>query len=191
MHEFYLLVIFLCLVFTFKNKLARQRFLYLYFFVVFITELLIYVKYFDGGIYQYTKVFYILFFVYYFKESLSIKRLNGWILIFLIPTYFLLLNYFDYAFLLSILQSFLYVLLSLEWFRLQIKTPDDVAIYKKQKFWISVGILLWGTIYLMRYIPALFFANNAFDFFSSINLFYQAITTFVYILFLRGVFCFK
>lgn len=188
MHISYLIVIFLCLAFSIINKVARQRFLYLYFLVVFVSEILIYLGVFDGSIYKYTKVFYILFFIFYFKELFNLKY-NRYILLFIIVSCLLIKNNIGSENVLPVMQSFVYVFLSLEWMIQQIRKPNEISIYNKQEFWFCVGLLLWSTIFLMRIIPSLFFAEKDSIFFQGINYFYQGVTIFCYVLFLRGVFC--
>lgn len=184
----YIFITFLCFAFSIENKFARQRFLYLYFFVVFTSEFLILLNIFDGSIYKYTKIFYICFFLFYFRKLLKFSR-NLYILLLIILICFISKNIWGNETLLPLLQSLIYVFFSLEWLRLQINNPDETFIYNKQQFWICTGLLFWSTIFLMRIIPALFFAESDELFFSQINLVYQGITIFSYILFLKGLFC--
>jgi len=190
MHEFYLFITFLCLAFSFKNELARQRFLYLYFFVVFVSELLIFTKIFDGNIYKYTKVFYVLFFLFYFKELFKLKY-NRYIFLFIIISCVFIRDIIGSENLLPIIQSFVYVFLSLGWMLQQIKNPNEISIYNKQEFWFCSGLLLWSNIFLMRIIPSLFFAEKDSVFFYGINCFYQGVTIFCYAFFLKGIVCKK
>lgn len=190
MYEFYLIIIFLCLVVSMINKSARQRILYLYFFVIFSSELLIYFGVLDGRIYKYTKVFYILFFIFYFRERFKVKY-NIYILLFIIISTLLIKNIVGSENLLPIMQSFIYVFFSLEWMIQQIRNPNEVSIYNKQEFWFCVGLLLWSTVFIMRVIPSQFFADADINFLYSINHFYQGATIFSYIIFLKGLFCEK
>lgn len=190
MYIFYLILTFLCLAFSVINKAARQRFLYLYFVIVFLSEILIFMGIFDGGIYKYTKIFYILFFIFYYKELFTLHY-NRYILLFIVITCLLIKNSIGDENLLPVIQSFVYVFLSLGWMMWQIKNPNEISIYNKQKFWFCAGLLLWSTVFLMRIIPSLFFAEKDSVFFQGINYFYQGITIFCYVLFLRGIFCRK
>ncbi|SHL59784.1 hypothetical protein SAMN05444360_10314 [Chryseobacterium carnipullorum] len=188
MYISYLIIIFLCLAFSIIHKTARQRFLYLYFGVVFVSEILIFIGIFDGSIYKYTKGFYILFFIFYFKELFKLNY-NSYVLLFIVITCLLIKNVIGDENLLPVIQSFVYVFLSLEWMIQQIKNPNEISIYNKQKFWFCAGLLLWSSIFLMRIVPSLFFAEKDMIFFQGINHFYQGITIFCYTLFLRGIFC--
>jgi len=49
--------------------------------------------------------------------------------------------------------------------------------------------LLWSTIFIIRVIPGQFFAKLDIDFLRLINQFYQIVTIFSYLIFLRGLFC--
>lgn len=190
MHKLYLILIFLCLVFSFLNREARQRNLYLYFFVIFSSEILVYYKIFDARIYMYTKVFYIIFFLFYFKEFIKSKY-NIYILLFIMISCIMIRNIIGRENLLPVMQCFIYVFLSLEWFTQQIKNPDETSIYDKQRFWFCLGLLLWSTVFIMRVIPSHFFANDDINFLVSVNYFYQGATIFSYIIFFIGLFCKK
>lgn len=184
----YIFIVFLCLIFSIINKYSRQRFLYLYFLTVFVSELLVYFQILDSSIYNYTKIFYILFFIHFFKDLFKIKR-NIIICLSIVIICCSLKNIIGNDSILPILQSMIYLFICLEWMRLQIKTPDEITIYNKQSFWLCIALLLWSNIFLMRIIPAVFFSEIDAVFFENINYFYQGITIVCYILFLNGIFC--
>lgn len=71
---------------------------------------------------------------------------------------------------------------------MQIKNPNEIKIYKKMSFWISIAIMLWAITYLLRIIPANYFAENDKEFLTLTNNIYQQSTIIIYIFFLRGLF---
>lgn len=90
---------------------------------------------------------------------------------------------------LSLVQSFVYLFASLNWFANQVKNPDEILIHKKMTFWISVGLKLWAIAYLLRIMPANYFVQNDEEFFKLTNHVYQFSTIISYLIFLRGLFC--
>ncbi|KQS93556.1 hypothetical protein ASG21_00870 [Chryseobacterium sp. Leaf394] len=190
MHELYLVVIFLCLAFSINIKKARHRFLYIYFVVVFLSETLIYCGIIDGNVYEFTKYFYILYIIFYYKKIFKTVH-NVCILIFIVAICFLSVKIIGQENLLAVIQSFIYVFLALEWMRQEINNVNEISISDKQEFWFSVGLLLWSSIFLMRIVPSIFFASNDDSFFRDINFFYQWITIICYGIFLKGIFSVK
>ncbi len=190
MFYLYIIIIFLCIVCSLINKYARQRLLYIYFFVVFISELLVFNQVFSSDLYKITKITYIFFFLFTFRKETENKLFLNSLLIssFLLIIIILFKSRF-YGLDLSLLQSFIYLLISLNWFAGQIKNPNEIKIYKKMSFWISVGIKLWTVTYLLRIIPANYFVENDEDFFILTNNIYQYSTIITYIIFLKGLFC--
>lgn len=91
---------------------------------------------------------------------------------------------------LVIIQAFLYILLTLNWFYKQIKDTDQFLIYKKLNFWLSTGLLLWSSVYIFRILPAYFFAHEDLSFLKdTINKIYQSTVILSYLIILKGLFC--
>ncbi len=187
MFIFYSVLLFLCLVVSFVNKTARQRYLWVYFSLVFTSELLIHYEILDRKIYDNLNIFYIVFFlIYYFPKLKRMLRNFEWVLLLLICISLPIIDKEK----LSVFQVSIYILLSIVWFYNEIKKPNEIEIYKKMTFWISASLLLWSVIYFMRIVPAHFFAKEDLDFLkNTISKMYQTIVIMSYIIFFRGLVC--
>lgn len=189
MFYLYIIIIFLCLVASIINKAARQRFFWIYFSVIFFIEIIMYLFPEFRKNYDWVNLFYLTFLFWYYSKEYKKKYFHiSWI----ISTIFILYLIFQkkiFGIDLLASQSIIYIYLSINWFTNQIKNPDRIKIFKKISFWISSSILLWGTIFLLRIIPGLYFENNDKSFLYMINYIYQTVTIFSYILFLKGLFC--
>ena len=185
----YIITILLCLVASIMNKVARQRFLWIYFSVILITELIMYNFSQLTVYYDWVNLFYLTFLFWYFsKENKQRYFYISWI----ISTIFILYLIFQKRILgidLLAFQSIIYIYLSINWFIKQIKTPNQIKIFEKMSFWISSSILLWAVVFIFRIIPAEFFNKQDSNFLVAINQIYQIVTIFTYFLFLRGLFC--
>lgn len=185
----YTVIVFSCLAFSLYNKNARQEFLWIYFSVVFFSELLVFNELCSSDLYKFTKIFYVIFFIFYFSRKGTSKLFSN--LLSICSFFTIIIILFEgrlYGLDLSILQSFVYLLLSLNWLMMQIKNPNEIKIYKKMSFWISIAIMLWAITYLLRIIPANYFAENDKEFLTLTNNIYQQSTIIIYIFFLRGLF---
>ncbi len=193
MFQAYIFIILLCLTVSIYLKTPRQRGLWIYFFIIFTIENLIYFKYLKIYSYNWANLLYLIFFYgYYYKEIVGKKSyfIILWIISCLLCLYFIFKeNIFGGN--LNIFQSLVYIFLSMNWFIQQIKAPDNIRIYKKMSFWISISILLWSITFLFRIIPMYFFANNDIGFLEIVNRAYQGVTMFTYILMFRGLLCEK
>lgn len=189
MFYIYIITIFLCLVASIMNKVARQRFLWIYFSVILITEIIMYNFSQLTAYYDWVNLFYLTFlFWYYSKENKQKYFYISWI----ISTIFILYLIFQKKILgvdLLALQSIIYIYLSINWFVKQIKNPNQIKIFEKISFWISSSILLWAVVFIFRIIPAEFFNKQDSGFLIAINQIYQIVTIFTYLLFLRGLYC--
>lgn len=189
----YLSTIAVCLVTSIQNRLARQRYLWLYFSVVLIIEI---TKIFHWGnftsvIYTYSSLVYILYFLYYYLIAKINKTLIGILAIVSITLYFYFIVHYndDYPIAVGILMSLIYIILSLLWFTNQLLRTDAIRIHHKQAFWISFSLLIWSVFFLFRLIPMYWLNVNDVEFLRDINLGYQIITIISYFVFLRGLFC--
>ncbi len=131
----YLFVVFLCFVSSIINRKTEQHFLWLYFGVVFISEILNMIEIMPYSLYILTIPLYSLFFIYYFSTEEKNKKLS-WILaiINIIISAIFFGTEANYQIILSVILCVTYTFLSLRWFFLQLKNTDLPPIYKKQKF---------------------------------------------------------
>lgn len=190
MFYLYTSIIFLCLVASVINRVARQRLLWIYFSFILLSEILIFTKVLENSFYNKANCIHIIFFCWYFQEELFDKRFYKILLIMISMISFWLL--FDQRILkidTNIFKSFVFIFLSIYWFVNQIRKPDETLIYHKMTFWISSSILLWSTIFIIRVIPGQFFADLDMDFLRLVNHLYQMTTIASYLLILKGLFC--
>jgi len=186
----YIIIIFLCLVTSIIRKVTRQRLLWIYFTFVLLSEILIFTKVLENSFYNKANCIHILFLCWYFQNEFFDRKIYKILL--LIISVISLWLLFDQSILkidTNILKSFVFIFLSIDWFVNQIKKPNEVEIYHKMTFWIASSILLWSTIFIIRVIPAHFFAELDMNFLRSINYFYQITTIVSYVIFLKGLFC--
>lgn len=190
MFYLYIIIISLCLVVSVINKIARQRFLWIYFTFILLSEILVFAKILDNTFYNKANCIHIIFLCWYFDKEFVDRKFYKILLILMSIVSFLL--FFKQNILnidTNIFKSFLFIFLSIDWFTNQIRKPNETLIYQKMTFWIASSILLWSTIFIIRVIPGQFFAKLDIDFLRLINQFYQIVTIFSYLIFLRGLFC--
>jgi len=190
MFYLYILIITLCLALSLINKIARQRFLWIYFTFILLSEILVFAKILDNTFYNKANCIPIIFLCWFFHKEFVDRKFYKILLILMSIVRFLL--FFKNNILnidTNIFKSFLFIFLSIDWFTNQIRKPNETLIYQKMTFWVSSSILLWSTIFIIRVIPGQFFAKLDIDFLRLINQFYQIVTIFSYLIFLRGLFC--
>lgn len=66
MFEIYLIIILFCLANSFKNRLARYKYLNIYFIIVFVSESLVYFELMDRKNYYWLNILYMIFFCWYY-----------------------------------------------------------------------------------------------------------------------------
>lgn len=186
----YLLIVFFCLIFSYKN--IKQDSLWVYFSVVFIVEINSFLDLFKNtnSIYTIANIFYICFFSYYFfkENSKKIFLILGILGVFS-QIYFLFSSNKSYPVEIGIIVSIIYIFISLIWFYLQIKSPQNFAIHKIRLFWVSLSLLLWAVFFIFRIIPMYWFAINDIMFLKQLTVAYKIVTILSYLLFLRSLFC--
>lgn len=186
----YLLIVFFCLIFSYKN--IKQDSLWVYFSVVFIVEINSFLDLFKNtnSIYTIANIFYICFFSYYFfkENSKKIFLILGILGVFS-QIYFLFSSDKSYPVEIGIIVSIIYIFISLVWFYLQIKSPQNFAIHKIRLFWVSLSLLLWAVFFIFRIIPMYWFAINDIMFLKQLTVAYKIVTILSYLLFLRSLFC--
>lgn len=186
----YLLIVFFCLIFSYKN--IKQDSLWVYFSVVFIVEINSFLDLFKNtnSIYTIANIFYICFFSYYFfkENSKKIFLILGILGVFS-QIYFLFSSDKSYPVEIGIIVSIIFIFISLVWFYLQIKSPQNFAIHKIRLFWVSLSLLLWAVFFIFRIIPMYWFAINDIMFLKQLTVAYKIVTILSYLLFLRSLFC--
>jgi len=190
MFYLYIIIIFICLIASIINKVAIQRFLWIYFSFILLSEILIFGKVLKNSFYSNANCIHIIFLCWYFQKVFFDRKYYKIFLILISIISFLL--FFIQSILkvdTNIFKSFVFIFLSIDWFVNQISKPNETLIYNKMTFWISSSILLWSTVFIIRVIPGQFFAELDMDFLNLINHLYQIVTIASYLIFLKGIFC--
>lgn len=189
MFYLYIVIIFLCLLASLYNKVARQRFLWLYFTFVLCSEILIFSDILSKDFYSKANCVHIILMCYFFLAEFTKKVYKISLVLLCIASLCALADQNVLKINIDIFKTFVFIFLSITWFVNQIKDPNEVLIYKKMTFWVSFSILLWSTIFIIRVIPAHFFSELDPIFLQVINNIYQTTTIVSYLIFLRGLFC--
>lgn len=190
MFYIYIIIIFFCLVAAIFNKVTRQRFLWIYFAFILISEIFVFTKILENSFYDKANCIHVIFLCWYYqKEFFDRKYYKILLMIISVNSLFFFFKPSILNVDTNIFKSFVFILLSIDWFVNQIRKPDETLIYKKMTFWISSSILLWSTIFIIRVIPGHFFAELDIEFLKLINDLYQIVTIFSYLILLKGIFC--
>ncbi|MBS1571353.1 MAG: hypothetical protein JST62_03010 [Bacteroidetes bacterium] len=185
----YLLLLFVCAVFSFYNETARKEKLWLYFLPVFLSELYVIAirQNCDERIYLFSGLIYNIYLIFYFQPAKKIKLV-------LIAVYFICILwafnksfYHDKVDTLS--NVILYLFLSLNYYYSQIKNPNEIPLYKKQRFWIATGIFIWSIAYYFSAFPKSYLSNQDIFFLQTIVNTFQYINFLCYCIFLIGLNC--
>ena len=189
----YISTITLCLAASVYFKLARQRYLWVYFSGVLFFEFVQNYKLLPEVVYCYSSLFYILFFLNLYQTQI---RFNKIVIVFLNLVLLSTGIYFNldsehFSISLGILMSLIYISLTLIWFFGQLQNSDEDPLFKKQFFWISSALLIWSVFFIFRLIPMNYFNIHDHQFLQTLNLIFQLITIFTYILFLKALSCKK
>lgn len=185
----YIGVLFLCLAVSLFNTKARQRFLWLYFLIILVFELGLFSKIISYKIYQFSFFIYLPLYVYIYLNE---YRNKFFLVIPSIICFSLGMIYFFYEdnsqIQLGVLMSLIIIYMSLLWFYNQIKNIDNIAITKKQLFWVSVALLFMGVVFIFRIVPMYYFDKADKAFFKIIDNGYQYCVIISYIIFLKSLF---
>ncbi|MBF02971.1 MAG: hypothetical protein CMP76_06710 [Flavobacterium sp.] len=161
--------------------------------MVLILELGFISKLIPNAVYHSSPLFYIPFFSYFFQSQISMnkKLVANFGIIFLISSFvFFSLEGFDkYSVLAGTSMSIAYIVYCLLWFLSQVINPDQYSLLKKQTFWISCSLIIWSVFFIFRSIPMYWLNIHDYAFLIQINIGFQIITIFSYLLFLKGLFC--
>lgn len=191
MFKIYIFIIFLCFASSIFNRIARQRFLWAYLGFILFSEILIFSKVLPRNFYNQANCIHVIFMCLFFKNEF-LEKINKILLtIISIFSLFILIEQDLLKINTDIFKSFVFIFLSIYWFAHQIKNPNDILIYKKMTFWISFSILLWSTVFIIRVVPAHFFAELDEEFLKFVNIIYQWTTILSYLLFFRALCCSK
>lgn len=190
----YLFLITICALSSFFNKIARKEHLWIYFVTVFIVEF--YGSFLEQEnslhIYKYAILIYNIYLGFYFFYKKNCRNL-----VFKIITLFSIVAFiYDIGFskvyfdkFISSFMIFLYLFFSFSYFISEIRKPDLIELYKKQKFWISSGLAVWSLMFAFNILPIYFFANSDFVFGEIINNVFHYVTIFTYLLYLIALNC--
>jgi hypothetical protein len=185
--KFYIVLLLFCAIGSVVNKLAREEKLWVYFFIVFVSEFYIIVlkNHCEFTLYLYTGFFYNLFLIYYFIKNT--KTLIIVLLVYLFSAIWVLNKgiLFDNIDTISIVL--LYLFLSLRYYFSQIKNPNEIPLYQKQHFWMATGIFVWSITYFFSVFPKFYFKENDLHFLQIVNSIFQYGNVFCYCLFLIGI----
>lgn len=189
----YFAILLLCLGTSIINKVSRQNFLYLYFFIVVIIEIGFFIRIVPVAIYNSSPLLYISFFTFYFGNqkncSQKIIYTLGLIACICCLYFYLTEGLEQYSTKAGTAMNCIYIIFALQWLFNQLKHVDENSLLKKQVFWFSVSLLIWSVVFLFRLIPMYWLDINDNHFLRQINLGYQITTILSYCLFLRGLFC--
>lgn len=150
----YILEVFVCMLISFIRRKDDNSYLYLYFLLILIVELLNKFTALDGNrLYTIASFLYMSYFTYYYAQTMPRHR-N------LIISLGVLANFSGLVFVFSTDQTFsvalgvtlsvFFVFLALFWFFNQINKANSVVITRKQAFWVSTALLVWSVIFLFR-----------------------------------------
>lgn len=189
LYYIYIIVVTLCLL----RSVIRKDVLYIYFLVVLLVDLYMYFffKKTQWNIHPYAIVFYMCFFIYYYKALFSNKRIIYYItffLVFLIGILLALSSENPYGTPLIVLMSLVYILLPLLWFIKEIVTVNEQKITDKQRFWISTGLLFWIIFFIFKMVPLYFFNKQDLEFLLVLDNIYQIATIISYLIFFKSLY---
>jgi hypothetical protein len=77
----------------------------------------------------------------------------------------------------------LLTLLSISW------KPDLHSIFRKEHFWMSIGLLIWSTSSIFRFLPADSFHAKEPHFLELVQIGFNIVNILTYVLFLVGILC--
>lgn len=186
----YLFVVLLCFVSSIINRKTEQHFLWLYFAVVFSSEVLNNFKLIPYTLYLFTIPVYSLYFIYYFSTEEKNKKLS-WVLA--ITNIILSAAFFgteaNYQIILSVILCVIYTFLSLRWFFLQLRNTDLTPIHKKQKFWVATSLLFFSIVFIFRIVPTNLLNVMDVEFLQLITKSFMIAIIISYLLFLKATTC--
>ena len=188
LYYIYIVIVAICLL----RSIARKDILSFYFTAVLLVDLYMYFlfKKTEWNIHPYAMVFYICFFVYYYRALFNNRRIYYLVLssIFLIGLSLVFSSDNPYSTPLIVLMSVVYVILPLSWFIKEIITVDEQKITNKQIFWVSTALLFWIIFFIFKMIPLYFFNKQDLEFLLVLDNIYQIATIISYLIFFKSLY---
>lgn len=186
----YMLLAFTCFILSLFYTNKKRRYVSIYFASVILVDGYMGLWYDDFliNIHPYAVIFFMLFFIYYYRKELGSKAavLIGLLVLFIS----LYLNYItdnEYDIRFFAVMIICYIFLPLIYFYRQIVKVDEVSLIQKQKFWFSASLLLWIVFFTFRMIPFYFLVENDYAFIDTLNFIFGIANVVSYILFLIGI----
>ncbi len=188
LYYIYIIAVTFCLI----KSIVRKDILYVYFSAVLLVDLYMYFLFKKTlwNIHPYAILFYICFFIYYYRALFYNRLIYYFILslVFLLGSLLIFSSENPYAAPLIILMSLVYIILPLFWFAKEIMTVDEQRITDKQKFWVSSALLFWIIFFIFKMIPLYFFNRQDLGFLLVLDNIYQIATIISYLIFFKSLY---
>ncbi|CEJ68450.1 hypothetical protein BN1195_00737 [Chryseobacterium oranimense G311] len=149
------------------HKNTIQKYLFAYLLITNVIELISFIgrSYLDlstnGIIYNCYSLFCICFFYFFYIRSFTKKSSSIFFCLFCLAlacvgifTNFLK---FEYDYRIGIILALFYICSALFWMAYRIVNVDNRKITAYPEFWISVGLILWSSFFILRSIPMYLF----------------------------------
>ena len=139
---------------SFIRRKDDNSYLYLYFLLILIIELLNKYSSLDGNrLYTIATFLYMSYFTYYYAQTMPRQRnfiIGLGVLANVLGLVFVFSTDQTFSVALGVTLSVFFVFLALFWFFNQINKANSVVITRKQAFWVSTALLVWSVIFLFR-----------------------------------------
>lgn len=150
----YILEVFVCMLISFIRRKDDNSYLYLYFLLILIVELLNKFSSLDGNrLYTIATFLYMSYFTYYYAQTMRRQKnfiIGLGVLANVLGLVFVFSTDQTFSVALGVTLSVFFVFLALFWFFNQINKANSVVITRKQAFWVSTALLVWSVIFLFR-----------------------------------------
>ena len=150
----YILEVFVCMLISFIRRKDDNSYLYLYFLLILIIELLNKYSSLDGNrLYTIATFLYMSYFTYYYAQTMPRQKnfiFGLGVLANILGLVFVFSTDQTFSVALGVTLSVFFVFLALFWFFNQINKANSVVITRKQAFWVSTALLVWSVIFLFR-----------------------------------------
>lgn len=186
----YYLIIILNFIVSIIFKRLWKQFYFVYFFVIIISEVLIFIFPNAQKIYNLLDIFSIIFFWYVFQKKIENKIWIKAISLFavILSIYFLVISKTLYSIYTGVICCLYLIVISTNWFYRKILSENlDGSILSDHLFWISSSLLFWSVFYLFRMTPMYWIHTQDENFLFVLKYMYQIATNLSYILFLKGL----
>jgi|SRR5690606_27856446 hypothetical protein len=169
----------------------KQFFLSIYLLITLVVEVnaIIHIKWFSTTntytLYQHYALFCIIFFGYYYYRIFP-KTYRYLVLIILIIAFILSILMINFGLILSfglgMIVSIVYVLYALLWYHYGLNNNLDKKISDNPHFWISSGLLFWGSFYVLKAYPAEYLIDKDPSFHTVLKNINYIVATIMYVL---------